>query len=681
MSKNFQPLSSGEVLSVGNESQIVIGHSTFRVSEFTAALKQLMLENGVGGVTPETIDWLTAEGIDCDVLRFGSDGWVKGKVRLHLEFSEDSDAEVSPDPKTEAAIESFAPVAAATSVIAESAASEIDDLDLDFADDEFDFPEDSATPISSAETTVDAKDTFVQEDDESFDDLFAADELEETSEESGDTGLDDLFAEDALEETGATELGADDSIISSDEGDFDAAVGEFADLLGDADSESDSEAIAETEDHTALDAAVAPQADEDELNDLFGDDSLFDEDSSTETTIEDQEGVLAGLDTELESIGEDTADDSLDFDFGDGDLEADSSAELESVTDDSDDDLFGDAEDDLFADAEDSSPAETDTAAETLAAETLDELGLDADEDSDDLFADAEDLFGEDESSESANDADASLEELSFDDDDSDSILPEDDSSDDGAFADFGEFLTEESSEPDTDDGAELGLDNLFDEDDSDAEESLFDDPFEEAIAPEDTAAASDDDFLTDFEAAGDTEISQGDSANPENALESTFNSTFNEEENDFSFEQSDLDFDGSMDDEVANLLLDNEDEISDEDDLTAEELPPEIDFGSTEDLGEFIDVSIMKKKMASPASAIETESPADTAPQMESPFDLGDNSGVMDSGEEDISLGELFESNDDEDFDFDALDDGDDPLDAVTGDEEEVSADIWELE
>ena len=63
VSKNFQPLSSGEVLSVSNESQIVIGHSTFRVSEFTAALKQLMLDNGVGGVTPETIDWLTAEGI------------------------------------------------------------------------------------------------------------------------------------------------------------------------------------------------------------------------------------------------------------------------------------------------------------------------------------------------------------------------------------------------------------------------------------------------------------------------------------------------------------------------------------------------------------------------------------------------------------------------------------------
>ena len=93
VSKNFQPLSSGEVLSVNSDSQFVIGHSTFRVSEFTAALKQLMLDNGTGGLTPEKIDWLTTEGIECDVLRFGSEGWVKGKVRLHLEFAEDESAQ------------------------------------------------------------------------------------------------------------------------------------------------------------------------------------------------------------------------------------------------------------------------------------------------------------------------------------------------------------------------------------------------------------------------------------------------------------------------------------------------------------------------------------------------------------------------------------------------------------
>ncbi|MBE9124690.1 MULTISPECIES: KGK domain-containing protein [unclassified Coleofasciculus] len=85
MDNQFEPLATGEVLSVDESDQILIGHCTFRVGEFAEAIR-MQLEYGLGGWSPEKNAWFSAEGIPCEVLRFSSRGWQKGKVRINLEF-------------------------------------------------------------------------------------------------------------------------------------------------------------------------------------------------------------------------------------------------------------------------------------------------------------------------------------------------------------------------------------------------------------------------------------------------------------------------------------------------------------------------------------------------------------------------------------------------------------------
>ncbi len=67
MSKQFQPLADGEVVSV---------KTTSRVSELAAQIR-----SKVAGTLAE---WSDEHGVDGEVLRFGSQGWEKGKIRLHL---------------------------------------------------------------------------------------------------------------------------------------------------------------------------------------------------------------------------------------------------------------------------------------------------------------------------------------------------------------------------------------------------------------------------------------------------------------------------------------------------------------------------------------------------------------------------------------------------------------------
>ena len=89
MNNKFEPLQSGEVLSVNQSNQFLIEHNTFRTSEFTKALQHKMMEESIGGLTEGKVGWLTEEGIECEVLKFGSNGWQKGKVRIYLEFCPD----------------------------------------------------------------------------------------------------------------------------------------------------------------------------------------------------------------------------------------------------------------------------------------------------------------------------------------------------------------------------------------------------------------------------------------------------------------------------------------------------------------------------------------------------------------------------------------------------------------
>lgn len=86
MDNQFEPLMSGEVLSIDNPEQFPIGHKTFKVSEFVEALKKEFVKQNVGGLSEEQIGWLTEAGIECQALKFGASGWQKGKIRISLEF-------------------------------------------------------------------------------------------------------------------------------------------------------------------------------------------------------------------------------------------------------------------------------------------------------------------------------------------------------------------------------------------------------------------------------------------------------------------------------------------------------------------------------------------------------------------------------------------------------------------
>jgi hypothetical protein len=72
VSKQFQPLADGEVVSV---------KTTCRVSELAAQIRSKVADT--------LAEWSDEHGVDGEVLRFGSQGWEKGKIRLHLsiEFS------------------------------------------------------------------------------------------------------------------------------------------------------------------------------------------------------------------------------------------------------------------------------------------------------------------------------------------------------------------------------------------------------------------------------------------------------------------------------------------------------------------------------------------------------------------------------------------------------------------
>jgi KGK domain len=80
VSKQFQPLADGEVVSVKNTS---------RVSELAAQIRSKVADN--------LAEWSDEHGVDGEVLRFGSQGWEKGKVRLHLsiEFCPDDSGSVA----------------------------------------------------------------------------------------------------------------------------------------------------------------------------------------------------------------------------------------------------------------------------------------------------------------------------------------------------------------------------------------------------------------------------------------------------------------------------------------------------------------------------------------------------------------------------------------------------------
>ncbi|NER28720.1 MAG: hypothetical protein F6J89_14060 [Symploca sp. SIO1C4] len=105
MSNQFEPLATGEVLSIEESTAILIGHQTFRVDELVQAIKK-QLQRSNGGWNKEKNAWFSQEGINCEVLRFNSQGWQKGKVRISVEFCpQEWDDEVSPTTEIESSQE------------------------------------------------------------------------------------------------------------------------------------------------------------------------------------------------------------------------------------------------------------------------------------------------------------------------------------------------------------------------------------------------------------------------------------------------------------------------------------------------------------------------------------------------------------------------------------------------
>jgi KGK domain len=67
VSKQFHPLADGEVVSIKN---------TCRVSELSAQIRSQ--------VAATLAEWSNEQGIDGEALRFGAQGWEKGKIRLRM---------------------------------------------------------------------------------------------------------------------------------------------------------------------------------------------------------------------------------------------------------------------------------------------------------------------------------------------------------------------------------------------------------------------------------------------------------------------------------------------------------------------------------------------------------------------------------------------------------------------
>jgi pilus assembly protein FimV len=155
--KRFEPLATGEVLSVDESVQILIGHRTFRVSELADAIKT-QLEYGIQGWTQDKDAWFSEEGIPCEVLRFTAQGWQKGKVRINLEFC-------PLDPEEEAKGAAARLKEKENSTVAQPTVSETDELD--FEESSLDMSDEFELEASAAVADdLDLEDSLISTEDE-----------------------------------------------------------------------------------------------------------------------------------------------------------------------------------------------------------------------------------------------------------------------------------------------------------------------------------------------------------------------------------------------------------------------------------------------------------------------------------------------------------------------------------
>ena len=83
MHNKFEPLNQNEVVCVPeNTFKLLNLSTTFKIVELLEAIKGCMESDALEAQ-------LFEEGIDCEVLKFNSQSWQKGKVRITVEFCVD----------------------------------------------------------------------------------------------------------------------------------------------------------------------------------------------------------------------------------------------------------------------------------------------------------------------------------------------------------------------------------------------------------------------------------------------------------------------------------------------------------------------------------------------------------------------------------------------------------------
>jgi hypothetical protein len=80
-------LNNDEVLYVRSGS-VLMSNGTFKAREFLDALAQLVSEREEEW-SDEQEGWFNERGLNCEALRFGNQGWQRGRVRIRMEFIPD----------------------------------------------------------------------------------------------------------------------------------------------------------------------------------------------------------------------------------------------------------------------------------------------------------------------------------------------------------------------------------------------------------------------------------------------------------------------------------------------------------------------------------------------------------------------------------------------------------------
>ncbi|WP_254567081.1 KGK domain-containing protein [Oscillatoria sp. HE19RPO] len=94
MNHKVETLKDDEVVSVpqANQRIPILNHPMIKFGDLRQALTKVIKTHflGIGSDADEKLKWL-GEGVDVEILKYGSPGWKKGKVRIKisLEFCSD----------------------------------------------------------------------------------------------------------------------------------------------------------------------------------------------------------------------------------------------------------------------------------------------------------------------------------------------------------------------------------------------------------------------------------------------------------------------------------------------------------------------------------------------------------------------------------------------------------------